>query len=172
MDLNLFEKEWSKLPYYSKIYSFFGVLLIFLSWIIDHWGNSIEGIYTFWGFDIRRISFNLGLSILFLIIIYIFYKHLGELEKIIKFRKKYPFNNLNKDFYLVWSADQKLILFDKKTNKYHHIASWQTALDLNFTNYGFSNLGKIDLGMPYKFKFDTNSEEIEYKDGGPILIRH
>lgn len=85
------------------------------------------------------------------------------------FRKKYPLDKLDKDYYLIWFKRGKLYLFDKKEKLYYHIYPWETAEDLRFTNVGV----KIDFELEPKSEADISVDgdvvkPSDYSNGGSI----
>ena len=59
-----------------------------------------------------------------------------------KLRRKYPRDNLNKTYHLIWFRRGKLYLFDKNDMHYYHIQPWETAEELYFADVG----KKVDFG--------------------------
>jgi len=170
MNLDFLTEEWKKIPQASKIFALFGVTLILLTWLIDHWGGNKEGIYTFWGHDIRQTSFNIGVSIILLVFLFIIAKQILLIKRTTQYRIKYPLKNLDTTFYLIW-FNGKLILFDRSSKLYYHIATWATAQDLFFIGQGKWIKEDFEEKKIITLPSGKTLEVSNYEDGGPINTR-
>ncbi|MFC2160132.1 hypothetical protein ACFLRX_00605 [Acidobacteriota bacterium] len=168
IDFKFITDDWKKIPQNIRYYFIAGAALVFISWLIDHWGTM--HIYKFWGLDIRKIGFSLGLTLIFLGLISLVVKQIIIFKNIVKYRRKYPINKIDTKFYLAWFRG-KLILFDEDKKEYHHIYPFETAQDLLFAGTGiyvdsdFENSTNVPI---------PNSESInpkDYVDGGAINTR-
>lgn len=169
MNFDFIADEFKKIPQGFKYFFISGTILIFIPWLIDHWGTN--SLYKLWGVDIREFFFSLGLSIILVSLVLLLWRQAKYYRQAKKYRDRYPVEKHNSTFDLLW-FNGKLILFDHETKKYHHIYPYSTAQDLLF----------VDLGVRIKKDFeDVKSDEIrvsdkeivlkEYKDGGPINTR-
>ena len=138
MNFGIFTDDWKKIPANYRFFILAGGFLIFNSWLLDHWG--LTNVYLFWGKDIRALGYSLGLSFILLCFFLILFKQLLFFKTILLYRAKYPLQKLNKDFFLI-SFRGYVVLFDKKTKKYHHIVPFETAQDLLFVDQ-WSYIGK------------------------------
>lgn len=169
--LGIFTDDWKKIPANFRFFILIGGFLIFNSWLIDHWSSS--KIYLFWGQDIRSVGYSVGLTLILSCFLFIFIKQLLYFKNLLLLRKKYPLSKLNKDFFLI-SFRGYVVLFDKKTNKYHHVVPYDTAQDLLFVD-NWSYLSKdfppdpdllLQVGTTNLFhKFSL------FSDGGSINTR-
>lgn len=125
--------DWKKIPQNLRYFFLAGILLIFNSWLLDHWGG--ENLYLFWGFDVRQLGYNLGLSTIILGLFALLLKQLLYFKNMLWYRWKYPIKDLGSKFFLVW-FNGRLYLFDSKTKKRHHVYPWETAQDLLFVGAG------------------------------------
>lgn len=128
-NFNFFTDDWKKIPQNYKFIIIGGLILISNSWLLDHWGQNRT--YLFWGFDIRFIGYNIGLSLILLCFVLLIVKQLLNIPKLLWYRNKYPIKKLNIDFFLI-SFKGKVILFDLKDKKHYHIFPFTTAEDLLF----------------------------------------
>lgn len=160
--------DWKKIPQNIRYFFITGASFIFISWLIDHWGT--EGIYRFWGLDIRKIGFNLGLTFIFLGLIFLVIKQLFIFKNVIEYRRKYPIEEINHKFYLVWFKG-RLILFDKDKKEYHHIYPRGTAQDLLFSGTGNYEDSDFENATNVKISDAISINVKEYKDGGAINTR-
>lgn len=134
--LNLLVDDWKKVPQNYRYLILSGVVLIFNTWLLDHWGTNSP--YLYLGHDIRALGYNIGLSLILIAFLFIITKQFYSYVKAIWLRRKYPINKLDIDFFLVW-FNGRLMLFDDKSSpkKYYHICPWETAQDLLFVGRGF-----------------------------------
>lgn len=170
-NFNFFTDDWKKIPQNYRFIIIAGVILIFNTWLLDHWGNG--KVYLFWGQDVRAIGYNVGFSLILLSFILLIVKQFLNTPKLIMYRKKYPLEKLNVDFFLT-SFKGKVILFDLKERKYYHIFPWTTAQDLLFVglwNYLEENFPPdleylLQIGHTNQYK-----KFKEFDDGGIINTR-
>lgn len=169
MDLfNILVDDWKKIPQNLRYFFIAGAFLIFNSWLLDHWGSG--RLYLFWGFDIRNIGYNLGLSLILLCFLFLLTKQVLYFKNIIIYRRRYPIKELNIKFHLVW-FNGRLILFDKSTKKHHHIYPIETAQDLLFAGTGTyipKNFGDDKLVQVTE---NLTIDISKYSDGGAINTR-
>lgn len=118
----------------SKISFFFGVILIFLAWVLDQWGEKYLLVKELFGYDMGSWFFSLGLVGIFVAMFLIVRDWISWRESVRELRKEYPVKFLDKKFYLV-SFRGSLYLFDKRTEKRRWVKSWMTASDLGFHGY-------------------------------------
>ena len=126
---NFFTDDWKKIPQNYRFIIIAGLLLIFNSWLLDHWDIRTTPVYMFWGRDIRSIGYSIGLTLIIFCFLLLILKQFLNTPKLIMYRKKYPIEKLNIDFFLT-SFRGKVILFDIKEKKFYHIFPWTTAEDL------------------------------------------
>lgn len=168
---NFFTDDWQKIPQNFRFLIIAGGLLIFNTWLLDHWGTGT--IYLFWAWDIRVIGYSVGLTLILGCFLMLILKQLLYIPKLVRYRQKYPLDKLNIDFFLTSFAG-KVILFDLKEKKYYHIFPWTTAEDLlfvglwNYLEKGFppeqEDLLQVGHTNRYrKFK--------DFSDGGIINTR-
>ena len=160
--------DWKKIPQNIRYFFMAGATFVFISWLVDHWGSG--GIKRFWGLEINKIAFSLGLTLILLGLVFLMAKQFFIFKNIIKYRRQYPIEELNSKFYLVWFRG-KLILFSKEKKEYHHIYPLETAQDLLFSGTGtpvdidFENASNVKIS-------DTMSINVkDYTDGGAINTR-
>jgi hypothetical protein len=156
--LDFISEDWKKIPQNIRYIFLFGFFLIFNSWLLDHWGHEIP--YKLIGkFDLREFGYNLGFILIIFGFLIISIKQFIIYKNIIIYRKKYPIEKLDTDYYLFW-YDHKLWLIDTKSKTYYHVHPWETAQNLLFTSYG------------YKINEDFRKvDELKYNDGSiPIII--
>lgn len=159
--------DWKKIPQNLRYFFLAGAFLIFNSWLVDHWGTA--DIYLLWGLDIRYVGYSLGLSIILLGFLLLTTKQFIFLGRVVILRKKYPINELGSKFHLVWFQG-KLILFDMKKKKFHHVYPLETAEDLFFAGTGIhkninfeqADLHRIELSSTHNIDVST------FTDGGSI----
>lgn len=165
--LNLLRDDWKLIPQNYRYLFIFGVILVFHSWLLDHWGSQTP---LFLKWNLTNISYILGISIIFISIVFITSKQIYFYGNTSYLRNRYPINKLDISFYLVW-FNGKLILFDKKRKRYFHVYPWKTAQKLNFTSRGFSVLTDfMPTGLeefPANFQGDSIKMK-DYEDGGSI----
>ena len=126
---NFLTDDWNKIPQNYRFIIIAGGILIFNTWLLDHWGN--EKPYLFWGQDIRSIGYSIGFNLILLCFILLILKQFFNISKLKMYREKYPLEKINIDFFLT-SFKGKVMLFDLKGMKYHHVFPWTTAEDLLF----------------------------------------
>lgn len=131
MNFDIFVDDWKKIPANYRFFILAGGFLIFNSWLLDHWG--LQKVYLFWGKDIRSIGYSIGLTLILFCFFLIILKQLLFFKSLIIYRAKYPLGKLNKVFFLI-SFQGYVVLFDKKSKKYHHIVPFETAQDLLFVD--------------------------------------
>lgn len=171
MNLDIFTDDWKKIPANYRFLIIAGIFLIFNSWLLDHWGS--EHIYLFWGYDIRSLGYSLGLTLILFCLALIVFKQILFFKTLLIYRAKYPLKKLNKDFFLI-SFKGYVVLFDKKTDKYHHIVPFDTAQDLLFVDQ-WRYLGK-DFPPDTNELFQVGTSNLHHKfelfdDGGAINTR-
>lgn len=157
--------DWNKIPQNLRYILWFGIFLIFNSWLLDHWG--LNETYLFWGWDLRQFGYSLGTTAIIIAFIFLVLKQFAPFAKVIWYRRKYPLNSINKSYYLIW-FNGKLYLFDKKKREYCHVYPWGTAQDLKFVGRGFPLGGDINT---YKAVVWNGKQIIvmsKYKEGSPI----
>jgi hypothetical protein len=169
MDFAFITDDWKKIPQTTKYVFAFGAFLIFIVWLVDHWGGNI--IYTLFGWDFRHFFFEFGVVVIILAFVPLIYTQWVYWKRALRYRMKYPLSELNKTFYLVWFKG-KLHLFDIPENKYYHVTPWETAQDLFFINVGI----RFDYDLkdaPSTIKLDEkNSIQMSsYANGGVINTR-
>ena len=126
---NFFLDDWKKIPQNYRFIIIAGGILVFNTWLLDHWGS--EKPYLFWGQDIRAIGYSIGFSLVIACFILLILKQFFNIPKLKMYRDKYPLEKLNIDFFLT-SFKGKVILFDLKEKRFYHIFPWATAEDLLF----------------------------------------
>jgi len=129
--LGFLTDDWKKIPANYRWLILAGAFLIFNSWLLDHWESS--QIYLFWGFDIRSLDYSIGLTLILLAFTILIIKQFWYFKTVLAYRIKYPLNKLNEEFFLI-SFKGYVVLFDRKTDKHHHIVPWETAQDLQFVD--------------------------------------
>ncbi len=144
--LNFLTDDWKKIPANYRWLIIAGAFLIFNTWLLDHWGSS--QIYLFWGFDIRSLGYSVGLTLILLAFMILIVKQFWYFKTVLDYRKKYPLNRLNEDFFLI-SFKGYVVLFDLKTHKHHHILPWETAQDLQFVD----EWSYLDISFPPSIDF-------------------
>lgn len=173
--LGFLADDWKKIPQNLRYVFLAGVLFIFNSWLLDHWLPNGQLPYKYLGcWDIRPISFNLGLSLILISTIIIVLKQFYLFGAVQIYRRKYPLNNLNKTYYLCWFKG-KLMLFDKKNKKkklYYHVYPWETAQDLLFVGRGWKFQADFKEGAEYCYDEDGSLFSTKgYKNGGSITTQ-
>lgn len=171
---NLVNEDWKKLPQDIRFLIETGVLLVFNTWLLDHWLPNRMIPFLYLGkWDMREVSYNLGMSLIFLALTVIIIKQILNLPKMIKnYKTQYPVKEIGKKFDLVW-FNGKLILFDHKAKQFFHIYPWETAEDLNFTSYGTHIQDKFPNPQNSIVKLDNGKtlDVTQYKNGGSITTR-
>jgi len=168
---NLIKNDWEKLPQSIRYFFIIGAVLIFNSWLLDHWLPSSELPFKYFGlWDIRSLCYQIGQSLILLAIVVIVVKLIFNLPKLVtNYKTKYPIKNLGKTFDLVWFKG-KLILFDHRDEKYYHVYPWETAQDLNFVSYGTHV--EDNFPNPQNSKIEIAKDKIidtaKYQNGGSI----
>lgn len=157
--------DWKKIPQNLRYLTLAGSFLIFNTWLLDHWGR--EKPYTFWGWDMRSFGYSLGLSFILLGFLLLISKQFFYFGRVAFYRRKYPLDKLNREFYLAWFRG-KLMLFDKKQKTYHHVLPWDTAQDLFFVGKGFQIEESFDPRAEYALDKDTFLNAKTYKSGQSI----
>jgi len=168
---NILTDDWKKIPANYRFLILSGGFLIFNSWLLDNWGSA--NIYLFWGLDIRAIGYSIGLTLILVCFFIIFVKQLLYFKKLLIYRAKYPLKNLNKGFFII-SFRGYVVLFDKKTKKYHHVVPFATAQDLLFVD-SWNYIGK-SFPPDSQFMLQVGDSNLYhkfglFKDGGPINTR-
>lgn len=166
--INFFTEDWKKIPQNLRFLIIAGMLLVFNTWLLDHWGK--ESVYLFWGLEIRAFGYSLGTTLVFFAFGLLVAKQLLFFYKIVRFRKKYPINKLDESYYLVW-FNGKLILFDRKEKKYYHVFPLETAQDLMFVSRGFGVSTDFVASSLKEFPVNVSGKRIrmkEYENGGSI----
>lgn len=174
---NLVTDEWNKIPQDIRFLIEAGAFLVFNSWLLDHWLPNRILPYRYLGiFDLRDISYNLGMSLIFFSAGFIVIRQIWNLPKQIKnYKDSYPTKNLGKTFDLVW-FNGKLMLFDHKSKpkQYFHVYPWETAEDLNFTSYGTHAQDNFPNPQNPAVRLDNGKilNTTEYENGGSINTRN
>ena len=165
--LSFLTDDWKQIPLNYRFIIISGSFLIFNSWLLDNWGAT--NIYLFWGFDIRKTGYNIGLTLILLSLLPLISKQFIYLAKRQYYRSKYPTNKLDEKFHLVWFRG-KLMLFDIKKKKYYHVFPWETALSLSFDKKGVSI--DQDFYSQLHEKIRISEEQLidveKYSEGGSI----
>ena len=168
---DLIKNEWEKIPQTIRLLIEIGIALVFNAWILDHWNSSGSLPYKYlWKLDLREISYNFGMSLIFFSIIVIFIKQIYSIPKLItNYKTKYAIKKLGKTYDLVWFSG-KLILFDHDNNHYYHVRPWETALDLQFDSYGTHVEDHFPNPKETKIKLESGKilNTLQYKNGGTI----
>lgn len=171
MNFDIFIDDWKKIPANLRFLILAGGFLIFNSWLIDHWDS--QNTYLLWGKDIKALGYSLGLSLILFCFALLILKQMLLFKAILLYRFKYPLRKLNKDFFLI-SFRGYVVLFDKKSKKYHHIVPFETAQDLLFVDQ-WNYLEKSFPPNPNDLlQVGTSKLSHEFKlftDGGPINTR-
>ena len=171
---DLIKDDWNKLPENVRYFLEIGVVLVFNSWVLDHWLPNRNLPFEFLGrFDIRAACYNIGQSFILISIIFVVVKQLWNLPKLINnYKVRYPIKELGNKFDLVWFSG-KLILFDHKEKKYYHVYPWETAQDLNFVSYGIHV--EDHFPDPKNPKIEITKDKMldiaKYNNGGSINTR-
>ena len=147
--------DWKKIPQNLRYIFFFGVFSIAIVWLVDHWGN--QAIYTFWWWDFRATAFSLGVSLIIFGFFALIYRQFIYFKRSIIYRHKYPIKKYNKTFTLI-HFDPKIILFDLKSNKYHHVHPRETAEDLLFMGVGKRINTSFERALYLKQRIKTNDD--------------
>ena len=168
---NLIQNEWEKIPQSLRTFIEIGVVLVFNSWLLDHWNLSGTLPCKYLGkFDLREISYNLGMTAIYVSLGIIVLRLIISFPQVVSnYKNKYPTKNIGKTFELVW-FNGKLMLFEHKKKLYYHVYPWETAQDLDFISYGthvedhFPNPNNVKVKLDSGKMLDTS----EYKNGGSI----
>jgi len=170
MNWEFITDEFKKIPQGLKYFFFSGAILIFIPWLIDHWGSEP---YKFFIWDVRQLFFSTGLLLILLCLLILIIRNIYSLGRVAILRKRYPLEKLNKSFHLVWFKGGHLYLFDKETKLIHHISPYETAQDLLLVHFGDHHderFGQVDKSKTLIFpnyQIDLN----EYFTSGPINTR-
>lgn len=166
---NFLTDDWQKIPQNFRFLIIAGGFLIFNTWLLDHWGT--ENPYLFWEKDIRAFGYNLGFSLILISLFLLILKQFLYIPKLIMYRKKYPIEKLNIDFFLI-SFRGKVMLFDEK--RYYHIFPWTTAEDLLFVglwNYLEKDFPPEQEDLLQVGHTNRYRKFKDYSDGGIINTR-
>lgn len=171
---DLLKSDWEKLPQHFRFLLEVGIILVFNAWVLDHWLPDTILPYKYLGyFDIRVLSYNVGMTLIIFTLALIVIKQIKLLPGLIRsYENKYPIKNIGKTFELVW-FNGKLILFDLKTKKFFHVYPWETAQDLNFVSFGTHVPDHFPNPQNPKVKLDSGKfiDITTYQNGGSINTR-
>lgn len=169
--IKLIQEDWSKLSSTTKLLILHLVGFLLLTWIngslkLNFYSqlfvNPIETI-------IHQIPFVIANIIVCVSFIFSLAQSIYISLRIIYFRMKYPLINLNKTYYIIsFKGRYMLIDTDKKEMKW--IASWRTAIDLDFggeytskeININSEN-AQIDTTVTTKNGTQLNLKDYPYK---------
>lgn len=169
---NFITDDWQKIPQNLRWLFIAGILLIFNTWLLDHWYGSNKAPFLvgwFSYFDV--IEYAVGYILILMCFGMLVSKQLIYFAILRKYRSRYDLQKIEKDFYLAW-FNGKLMLFDVKDKKYYHIYPWETAQDLLFVGQGDQ--------LPFEFAPDVSFpvgitgvvvDVLNYKNGGSINTR-
>jgi len=125
-----------------------GALLLYFTYIIDHWGKESRRFFVSWKFD--DAIFSIGVSLIFLSVATIIFQLYQSWRRIKCLEEKYPIKDINKKFYLIKFAGVGYLFEKGPPKKRKWVASWQTASDLKF--HGFW----LDLQKSYYDQIKEN----------------
>lgn len=163
---NFLTDDWKKIPQNLRYVFIVGVLLIFNSWLLDHWFNTTQ-VYYFWGLDIRYLGYSIGLTLIIACFILIIVKQFYLFSLVWWYRQKYSMSKLDKTYHLLW-FNGKLMLFDNNSKFYYHVYPWETAQDLLFVSKGWYLSVGFDPGKEYLVDEKTIFKTKKYKNGGSL----
>lgn len=171
---DLIKGDWEKLPQDFRFFIEVGIALVFNSWLLDHWLPNKAIPYMYLGhFDLREVSYDLGMSLIYFSIVVLIIKQLLNLPNLLKnYKIMYPIKNIGKSFDLVWFSG-KLILFDHERKIFYHVYPWETAEDLDFVSYGTHVQDIFPNPQNPKVKLDSGKilDTGIYANGGSINTR-
>lgn len=175
MNFNIPNYEWKNIPQNIRYIFMIGALLIFTTWLIDHWDLPTGQIYCFFGFDIRNISFSIGLLIIFFGFGVIIIQQIWLYCNTIFYKHDYPIKDIDKEFYLVWFSNYGILyLFDKKTKLYRHVYDIETAQDLFFLSGTHNTKEMFEEERKNNQSINIDNTKLEFKNynkGLPITIK-
>ncbi|HYT45614.1 MAG TPA: hypothetical protein VEP90_25035 [Methylomirabilota bacterium] len=106
-----------------------GVMLLTLSYIIDHWGTASRTLFL--GVNIPNTIYPIGIFLLLISTIYITALSFCGVIRSWCYRYNYSRKNLDDTFH-AFNFGGKAYILDIKKKEHHWISSWQTAEDCDF----------------------------------------
>ncbi len=129
----LFKEDWSKIPQSHRYLFIIGSLLIFFSWLLDHWG-AWQSLNNPSFLNYKYLIFYFAIILILIGIFSLLFRQAVSWKSIGFIRFRYPRSKLGKTFKIIESEEKKgkLYLYDLKDKRKYWIASGQTYRDLGY----------------------------------------